>query len=611
MEKKMFQKLITRKNLITVSLSVFYSMILLFTGACLDAKSGVLSSKNPIAGLSRAFGFKSIDAGTSAFLCLVLVAFYIILMVCAVCYERRYAIVNGIKPLAPKMLGIYAGTFGACLVLSLGFGMLLQKPWSAENIGLTFSFLGQSLIIATILYVLLFVAVGSVVMLVVNFIFIDKPYRFFDSDKTPVIADEIEAELDVKSSFDVKNDAEAAANSATGGNATGANGAGGTGGGTGDVMVKDTETLADREKVFPSLSRIDVEFEGFVKEKLEKSDSPTLEALCEGFRNYLAKVEKLYFDIDVIRFFVSGFAASHFQILEGLSGTGKSSLPRYFAKYVGGSVLFMPVQATWRDKTNLIGFFNEFSKTYSETEFLARLYRASYNPDMINIFVLDEMNISRVEYYFADLLSVLEYPVSEWQLKVMQLPFGFAPPVKLEEGFVRIPENSYFVGTANKDDSTFTITDKVYDRAITMDFTENNKPFEVEAETPTITLSHSTLRSLYTKALSDSELLLQDQDRARLTKIFDFAYETFNVAVGNRILNQIENIVPVFVAAGGKKETAIDFMISKKLISKLEGRFEDHIKDSLASLIALLDKTYGHGVMKRSVKTASSIMKNL
>ena len=365
------------------------------------------------------------------------------------------------------------------------------------------------------------------------------------------------------------------------------------------------------EKVFPSLSRIDVEFEGFVKEKLEKSDSPTLEALCEGFRNYLAKVEKLYFDIDVIRFFVSGFAASHFQILEGLSGTGKSSLPRYFAKYVGGSVLFMPVQATWRDKTNLIGFFNEFSKTYSETEFLARLYRASYNPDMINIFVLDEMNISRVEYYFADLLSVLEYPVSEWQLKVMQLPFGFAPPVKLEEGFVRIPENSYFVGTANKDDSTFTITDKVYDRAITMDFTENNKPFEVEAETPTITLSHSTLRSLYTKALSDSELLLQDQDRARLTKIFDFAYETFNVAVGNRILNQIENIVPVFVAAGGKKETAIDFMISKKLISKLEGRFEDHIKDSLASLIALLDKTYGHGVMKRSVKTASSIMKNL
>ncbi len=610
MEKKMFQKLITRKNLITVSLAVFYSMILLFTGACLDAKSGVISSKNPIAGLSKAFGFKPIDAGTSAFLFLVLVDFYILLMICAICYERRYAIVNGIKTFAPKMLGIYAGTVGACAALSIGFGFLLQKPWSAENIGLTFSFLGQSLIIATILYVVMFIAIGSVVMLVVNFIFVDKPYRFFDSDKTPVLADEIEADLDVKSSFDVKGEGDGKDGVGGTGGGTGTGGGGGEGG-SGDVVVKDTENLADREKVFPALSRIDVEFEGFVKEKLEKTDTPTLEALCEGFRNYLAKVEKLYFDIDVIRFFISGFAASHFQILEGLSGTGKSSLPRYFAKYVNGSVLFMPVQATWRDKTNLIGFFNEFSKTYSETEFLARLYRASYNPDMINLFVLDEMNISRVEYYFADLLSVLEYPVAEWQLKVMQLPFGFVPPIKLEEGYVRIPENSYFVGTANKDDSTFTITDKVYDRAITMDFTENNKAFEVEGETPTITLSHSTLRSLYAKALSDPELLLQDTDRARINKVLTYAYEAFDVAIGNRILNQIENIVPVFVAAGGKKETAIDFMISKKLISKLEGRFEDHIKDSLEGLISLLEKTYGHGVMKRSVRTASFIIKNL
>lgn len=52
----------------------------------------------------------------------------------------------------------------------------------------------------------------------------------------------------------------------------------------------------------------------------------------------------------------------------------------------------------------------------------------------------------------------------------MSVPHDFVPPVKLENGFVRIPENSYFVGTANRDDSTFTITDKVYDRAITLEF---------------------------------------------------------------------------------------------------------------------------------------------
>lgn len=62
-------------------------------------------------------------------------------------------------------------------------------------------------------------------------------------------------------------------------------------------------------------------------------------------------------------------------------------------------MLFMPVQATWRDKTSIIGFYNEFSKTYTETEFLSALYEANYSPDTLNFYVLDEMNISRVEYY--------------------------------------------------------------------------------------------------------------------------------------------------------------------------------------------------------------------
>ena len=66
-------------------------------------------------------------------------------------------------------------------------------------------------------------------------------------------------------------------------------------------------------------------------------------------------------------------------ILEGLSGTGKSSLPRYFSKFVNANLLFVSVQATWRDKSNLIGYFNDFSKTYSETEFLTSLYHANYN----------------------------------------------------------------------------------------------------------------------------------------------------------------------------------------------------------------------------------------
>jgi hypothetical protein len=96
-----------------------------------------------------------------------------------------------------------------------------------------------------------------------------------------------------------------------------------------------------------------------------------------------------------------------------------------------------------------------------------------------------------------------------------------------------------------------------------------------------------------------------------MNTICDYVYEQFGIAIGNRILNQISNIVPVFVACGGTKETAIDFMISKKLVSKIEGRFEDYVKDALNGLIQLVQKTYGVGVLKLTEKTAASIMKTL
>jgi 5-methylcytosine-specific restriction endonuclease McrBC GTP-binding regulatory subunit McrB len=271
----------------------------------------------------------------------------------------------------------------------------------------------------------------------------------------------------------------------------------------------------------------------------------------------------------------------------------------------------MPVQATWRDKSNILGFFNEFSTTYTETDFLVELYHANYNPDEIHIFVLDEMNISRVEYYFADLLSVLEYPKDQWKLKVMQLPYDFLPPMKLEDGVIQIPTNSYFVGTANKDDSTFTITDKVYDRAITMEFSDKNAPFIPTGSSERVRLSASKLDALYEEAKAVEANRMTDEDRAKLSAVCDYVYEQFGIAIGNRIMNQIDNIVPVFVACGGTKEAAIDYMLSKKLVSKVEGRFEEYVKDALTGLLALTAKTYGAGVLKLTEKTAAAIMRTL
>ena len=594
-----------------IAIAVFYAVMFVFVGACLDADAAFVSKKNPIAAMGRALGFTSISTGLLGYLCLLLIAFYIIILVTALIYERRYAIVNGINTASKKMVLTYSLTAVVCTALSLGFCILCQKPINAETIKTMFVFIGQTLGLATGIFLVLFIVIGAAAMLVVNFILVDKPFRFFDKSTEPIFDDEGLVESnDVLNSFDVEADADINGVGNGSGAGNGGNGGGGGFGGESEAAVKSNVEIGDREKVFPTLSRLDAEHEGYVNETVE-SDDITLEELCERFRNYLAKEEKLYFDIDAIRFFISGFAASHFEILEGLSGTGKSSLPRYFAKFANGRVLFMPVQATWRDKSNILGFFNEFSTTYTETDFLVELYHANYNPDEIHFFVLDEMNISRVEYYFADLLSVLEYPKDEWKLKIMQLPYDFLPPIKLENGVIQIPTNSYFVGTANKDDSTFTITDKVYDRAITMEFNDKNIPFSVDGNAERVRLSASKLDSLYESAKAVEENCMTAEDYEKLNVICEYVYDQFGIAIGNRIMNQIANLVPVFVACGGTKETAIDFMLSKKLVSKIEGRFEEYVKDALANLIVLLHKTYGADALKMTEKTATSIMKTL
>lgn len=605
----MIQTVFTRKNLIAIAISIFYSLILLFTGLCLDPSGAILNKKNPIAAMGKTLGFRQITPGMLGYLILILVAFYIIVCATALIYEKRYAVVNKIKPFSKKMILIYSLTVVLSLLLSVGFGILCQRPLTAENIGNMLMFLLQSLGLGTGLFLLLFLLVGAATMLVVNFLNIDKPFKFFGEEEEPVFDDEdLQENHDISSSFDIDAEADVQGGGAGGAGGNGG-GAGGFGeGGEGSVSTKNE--IGDREKVFPTLSKLDAEHEGYEIDQIA-CDDLSLDELCEQFRNYLAKEEKLYFDIDVIRFFISGFAASHFEILEGLSGTGKSSLPRYFAKFTNSRVLFMPVQTTWRDKSNILGFFNEFSNTYSETDFLVELYHANYNPDELHMFVLDEMNISRVEYYFADLLSVLEFPKDEWKLKVMTLPYDFIPPIKLEDGYIRIPTNTYFVGTANKDDSTYTITDKVYDRAITTEFENKNTPFTVDGKSDKIHLSASGLHGLYEKALATEENAMNEEDYQKLNTVCEYVYDQFGIAIGNRIMNQIATIVPVFVACGGTKESAIDFMIAKKLIAKVEGRFEEYVKDALANLLKLLNTTYGNGVMKRCELTANAIMRTL
>ncbi len=600
---------LSRKNLIVIAITALFSCLTVFVGLCLSAvKGGLISPNNPI--LALATSLKLVEGpvtlnNSSGIVSLILVAIYIIVFVTAIIYVYRFQKLNKISWKSPKIIIAYIATTLLSILLSIGVAIVIQLTYDEPEIVGLLTYLGVTLLISLILAAIIGLFLGAIIMIVVNFILIDKPYRFFSKNAYDELEDEEEKVSDVTSNFDNSNVVTTSSIVSSFGQPQ-------VGGASNQENNDENKarSLDDREKVFPGLSSIDTKYNGYANDKIE-TDDITLDKLASGFRNYLAKEEKLYYDIDSIRMFISGFASSRLEILEGLSGTGKSSLPRYFAKYVSANVLFMPVQATWRDKSSVLGYFNDFARSYNETDFLLSLYEASYNPDVINIYVLDEMNISRVEYYFADFLSVLEYPSDQWKIRLLQLPYGFIPPSKLDEGYLKIPTNSYFVGTANKDDSTFSISDKVYDRAITMFFDNRNEPFEVKEDVAPIKLSASKLQSLYQEALNNKQSLLKKADYQKLMKITDFIYDEFDVTFGNRILNQIEIIVPVFVACGGTKESALDFLLSRKLLAKLEGRFEEYVKASLKRLLELINQTYGSGVLPRSTHIINNLIKRL
>ena len=272
----------TRKDLIAISLSLFYSFVLIFVGMCLEGTYSFVSKKNPIAAMGKGLNFITIECGISGFICLVLVALYVAVFTAVFLYERRFAIVTNKKTYGIKMIITYVLSFLACGVISLGIGILIQKPLTWDNISLVLLYVGQSLILATIIYVVLFALFGGVIMFVVNFLLIDKPFKAFEDNTEIKVLEEDDPEVDITSSFDANIDGQAAPG------APGVGGAGGVGGSGGESVVRAAEELDDREKVFPALSTVDVDYDGFAIDHIE-SDQLTLEEICVKFRNYLAK----------------------------------------------------------------------------------------------------------------------------------------------------------------------------------------------------------------------------------------------------------------------------------------------------------------------------------
>ena len=99
-------------------------------------------------------------------------------------------------------------------------------------------------------------------------------------------------------------------------------------------------------------------------------------------------------------------------------------------------------------------------------------------------------------------------------------------------------------------------------------------------------------------------------DYEKFQKICDYIDETFDITFGNRVMNQISTLVPAFIACGGQKEVVLDFLLARKILVKLEGRFEEYIKTGLKHLLTLIEKQYGNTFVK-SEKIIQSLTRKL
>ena len=379
--------------------------------------------------------------------------------------------------------------------------------------------------------------------------------------------------------------------------------------------------------LFPALDAIDKKFAKLEEEKayeegvqaLDEEDpkskaKPTpkkqdLSILVDEFQSYLVSEEKLYFSKNVLRTFIAGLSASRLLLLEGLSGTGKSSLPRKFEEFIGGDSCFLQVQATWRDRTDIIGYFSDLTGYYKETELLKSIYSSSYTPARVNLIVLDEMNISRAEYYFADFLSIYEYPSDAWKVQLMQTSSEMQLPKLIQGGTLQIPTNIWFIGTINVDDSTFTVTDKVYDRAIVINFNAINEPFEATYDKKLEPITYDELMTFFKDCQSNPKLRLTKEEEHMIYELLAFLDDTFEIKIGNRIFNQIELFVPTFVGLGGSKLDAIDMMISAKIFRKLDLVFIMDMADSLIKLQRFLNSTFKKGSLPKCEAKINSLLR--
>ena len=303
-------------------------------------------------------------------------------------------------------------------------------------------------------------------------------------------------------------------------------------------------------------------------------------------------------------------------VLAGISGTGKSQLPRQYAAGMGIGFLQVPVQPRWDSPQDLMGFYNYIEKRFRPTDLARALYQLDLqnNPDStfkdrMMMILLDEMNLARVEYYFSDFLSRLESrpPAARVGDKTLRkdaeieleipMPKGADAP-RIFPGY-----NLLFAGTMNEDESTQSLSDKVVDRANVLRFaaprtihtgTAQGKASEPEA------LSARRWRE-WVKTTGDVEKMpLVRENTERMASLMTEFKRPFGHRLGRAILSYVANY-PVG-DRGAEVHVALADQVEMRLLPKLRGLEVSNCEGAFSALKDFVSRDLQDNVLAEAIQ---------
>lgn len=361
------------------------------------------------------------------------------------------------------------------------------------------------------------------------------------------------------------------------------------------------------------LKRLGFSFIGLEKEYPSLEENNVLEIpesekeLLKQIQNQIySRKKRLVYEEDTLRSFYTALKTNELIILSGSSGTGKSSLVSVFADTIGAKKRIIPVQPSWTDKQDLLGYYNPMKKQYISSALLDVIIEAKENKERLKqdadlfLVCLDELNLAQVEYYLADILSVREqenegiqlYSTYEYEQAMEEIEWFVKSSLKYEEDGLKdwknqnsidslkeleyrqrynnlnrfqpilfIPDNIRFIGTINVDGTTKPLSPKVIDRSFIIPLEKQQKSkHEIQSNVGILPLIakdfilHSDVKSK----------VLVNQIEGKI-ELINQALEELNSNYNNRVKNHIEK----YLWANLNVETDASKLIDEILLTKI------------------------------------------